>query len=68
MKMCPSQTSTSIAIERIVFAAEAIVCVRRADQAAIQAVGPPVIAALDSPGKMSLGAAHRYAYRGAGRR
>jgi len=42
-------------IERIVFAAEAMVCVRRADQAAIESVRPSVIAALDPPVKMSLG-------------
>jgi len=42
-------------IEGKVFAAEIIVGVRRADQAAIKAIGPPVIAALQALGEMALG-------------
>jgi len=43
------------AIEGIIFAAEAVVGVRSADQAAIESVGPTVIAALDPAGEMSFG-------------
>jgi hypothetical protein len=44
------------AIQGIIFAAEAVVGVRGSDQAAIQAVGPTVVTALNPPREMSLGA------------
>jgi hypothetical protein len=42
------------AVQRIIFAAEAVVGVRRSNQAAVEAVSPTVVAALDPPGEMSL--------------
>jgi hypothetical protein len=44
------------AIEGIVFAAEAVVYVGRADETSVESVGPTVIAALDSSGEMPFGA------------
>jgi len=43
-------------IQRIIFAAKAVLGVRSPDQAAVEAVGPTVIAALNPPGEASLGA------------
>jgi len=42
------------AIQRIIFAAEAVVGVRSPDEAAVESVGPSVIAALNPAGKMSF--------------
>jgi len=44
------------AIEGIIFAAEAILCMGRADETPVERVGPTVIAALDPAGEMSFGA------------
>src|SRR5581483_5029556 len=44
------------AIQGIVFAAEAIMHVGSAHQAAVKSVGPAVIATLDPPGEMSFSA------------
>jgi hypothetical protein len=44
------------AVKRIVFAAEAVVCVGSADQAPVESVGPTVIAALDPSGEMPFSA------------
>ena len=52
--MWPSQTSACNAIEGIVFAAETILRVRSADEAAVESVGPAVIAALDPSREMSF--------------
>ena len=41
-------------IQGIIFAAEAFVGVWSSDQAAVEAVGPSVVAALNPPGKMSF--------------
>ena len=41
-------------IQRIIFAAEAVAGVRRSNQGTVEAVGPPVVAALNPPGEMSL--------------
>src|SRR5215475_3857039 len=42
------------AIEGILFGAEAVLGVRSCDQAAVEAIGPTVVAALNPPGKMSF--------------
>src|SRR5271169_4455411 len=42
-------------IKGIIFAAEAVVCVRSADEAPVESVGPTVIAALDASREMSFG-------------
>jgi hypothetical protein len=41
-------------IQRIIFAAEAVVGVRRSNQGAVEAVSPAVVAALNPPREMSL--------------
>ena len=43
------------AIEGIIFATEAVVCVGGAEEISVESVSPTVIAALDSPGEMSFG-------------